>query len=296
MSILEQLGRLVEDPPPPYVFEISPAGIAWAILGKPIRSGFQPLDEDVLSISPVRDNVLRADALEQSVAAISPMNGTRKRRDAALILPDYSTRVAVLEFDSFPTDKKEQLALVRFRMKRAVPFDLDSAAISFHAQTADKKHEVVTVAAPIEIVARYEAPLRRAGYAPGLITTSMLSAMDLLAREGLVMAAKLTGRILTVTLSEGTRLRLLRCVEMESRTLEEIMALLAPTLVYAEDELPSRPDRLVACGFGELSALLKVACRQELGLEVEPLRSPWGAPTENNAGLLGYLQASGEMK
>ena len=40
----------------------------------------------------------------------------KKRREAALILPDYCARVAVLDFDSFPADPKEQLSLVRFRL------------------------------------------------------------------------------------------------------------------------------------------------------------------------------------
>ena len=32
----------------------------------------------------------------------------RKRRDVALILPDYCTRIAVLDFDSFPGDAKNR--------------------------------------------------------------------------------------------------------------------------------------------------------------------------------------------
>ena len=79
----------------------------------------------------------------------------------------------MLDFDSFPTDAKEQLSLVRFRLKRSVPFDVESAAVSYCAQpAADKKVDVVVVMAPLEIVARYEAPFRAAGMNPGLVTTS----------------------------------------------------------------------------------------------------------------------------
>src|SRR5207253_2966077 len=103
----------------------------------------------------------------------------------------------------FPTDRAEQLSLVLFRMKKTVPFDLDEAAISYSARAIDskgqKKREVVVAAAPMEIVARYEAPLRAAGFTPGMVTTSTLAAMDLLDGLGLVMSAKLAGRVLTVT-------------------------------------------------------------------------------------------------
>src|ERR1044072_7912060 len=72
----------------------------------------------------------------------------------ALIIPDYCTRISVLDFDDFPKDAKEQLALVRFRMKKAVPYDVESAAVSYWAQSAPnkdnaKKFEVVVVVAPI---------------------------------------------------------------------------------------------------------------------------------------------------
>ena len=89
----------------------------------------------------------------------------------ALILPDYCTRLAVLDFDSFPSDAAQQLSLIRFRLKRSVPFDVESAAISYWAQpAADKKMDVVAAVAPLEIVSRYEAPFRAAGMLPGLVT------------------------------------------------------------------------------------------------------------------------------
>ena len=79
----------------------------------------------------------------------------------------------MLDFDNFPSDAKEQLSLVRFRVKRSVPFDVESAALSYWAQPAEgKKVDVVVVVAPLEIVSRYEAPFRAAGMTPGLVTTS----------------------------------------------------------------------------------------------------------------------------
>src|SRR5207244_3377183 len=84
---------------------------------------------------------------EAAVRRLAPTNG--KRREAALILPDYCARVAVLDFDSFPADPKEQLSLVRFRLKKSVPFDVDSAAVGYWAQpAAGGKQDVVAAVAP----------------------------------------------------------------------------------------------------------------------------------------------------
>ena len=88
--------------------------------------------------------------------------------------------MAVLDFDNFPSDAKEQLALIRFRLRKSVPFDVESAAISYFVQPAEgKKFDVVVVVAPLEVVSRYEAPFRAAGMNPGLVTTSSLAALNL---------------------------------------------------------------------------------------------------------------------
>src|SRR5215467_8478429 len=88
---------------------------------------------------------------------------SRERKDVALILPDYSARIAVLDFDNFPKEPKEQAALIRFRLKRSVPFDVETAAMSYHAQpSVGGKLDAVVVMTPLEILSRYEAPFRAA--------------------------------------------------------------------------------------------------------------------------------------
>ena len=295
--MLESLRKLIEDPPPPYAFEVSQAGIAWARRmpekGAKLETGFVPLAPGVLSVSPVHDNFVEPEAFERAAMSLANGNGTRRAKEAALILPDFSTRIAVLDFDQFPSDRGEQMALVRFRMKKTVPFEMDTASIGYHARQYDGRWYVVAAASALEIVARYEAAFRAAGFLPGFVTTSTLAAMDLLDPGALVIAAKLSGRILTVSVNEAGRLRLLRCMELGAATVEEVMGALYPTMAYAEDELSNRPERLLLCGFGDLAGPLAEISTAELRLTVEPLRSVVGAPDATNAGLYGYLQANG---
>src|SRR5260370_41083619 len=131
-----KLAALLKDPPPAYAFELSEAGIASADMARTPQAGFHPLTPGTILVSPLPDNVLMPDELAAAVRALAPANGNRKRRDMALILPDYCARVAVLDFDSFPTDAKEQLSLVRFRMKKSVPFDVESAEVGDLRQAA----------------------------------------------------------------------------------------------------------------------------------------------------------------
>ena len=101
--------------------------------------------------------------------AFSGAQSAAQARDVALILPDYCTRIAVLDFDSFPVRRRRSSSRwCASALKRSVPFDVESAAVSYCAQpAADKKVDVVVVMAPLEIVARYEAPFRAAGMNPG---------------------------------------------------------------------------------------------------------------------------------
>jgi type IV pilus assembly protein PilM len=296
MNFLRQFKRMWQDPPPGYAFEFSPAGIAWSRRQKKeLKLGFEALEPDVLEISPLKDNVLRPEALFEQVRALAPQNGKSRKRTAALILPDYCARIAVLDFNDFPSDKEEQESLVRFRMKKSIPFDLESAKVSYHVQSSgggQKKYEVVAAVAALEIVARYEAALRSAGFAPGYVTTSALATLNLLREDGVRVVAKLAGAVLTAIVTDGKNLRLLRCVELPAMTPDEVIRVLFPTFAYAEDELGVRPDRMLLCGFGDLTDEVVGQCRSDLGVEVQLLNSRLGQPDETNAGLLGFLEAN----
>jgi type IV pilus assembly protein PilM len=273
-------------------FEITEAGIASARIGARAELEFHPLKAGTLSVSPLKENVVDPDEFMLAVRAVVNASAARKRKDIALILPDYCARMAVLDFDSFPSDAKEQASLVRFRMKRSVPFDVDSAALGYFAQAGPgKKVDVVVTVAPLEIVSRYEAPFRTAGMNPGFVTTSSLAALELAQEGGLAVFAKLTGRVLSVLVRQGAALKLARCLELPSAGLDDVAGVLIPTFVYIEDNLGGRAERLILCGFGAQSDEAQRRFSEELGVEVEPLRSPLGTPGENNAGLLGYLRS-----
>jgi type IV pilus assembly protein PilM len=240
----------------------------------------------------LQENVADEEDLARAVRALTANGALKKRKDIVLILPDYCTRTSVLDFDSFPSDTKEQLALIRFRSRRSVPFDVESAAVSYWAQpSSHKRVDVVVVMAPVEIVARYEAPFRAAGFYPGLVTTSALASLDLAPENGLSVMAKLSGRVLSVLVREKSVLKLVRCLEMPAAELEDIAAVLAPTLVYMEDNLGGRADQLLLCGFGPLADEAQRRFEEELQVPTQLVRSPLAVPGETDAGLLGYLKS-----
>jgi type IV pilus assembly protein PilM len=274
---------------------LSEAGIAFA---HGTQTSFEAFDEGTLVASPMEDNLLRADAVAAAIAKITTLgtsktSGTssKKRKPAAVILPDYAARVSVLDFDSFPSSLEEQNSLVRFRVKKTIPFDIDSAAVSHYVQPhhASKKVDVVAVTVAIEVIARYEALFRSSGFQPGVVTTSALAALNLYRGEGVAVLAKLSGRALTVSVIANSIVKLFRCVALEDASDEEILGVLHPTFAYVEDELGSPVQKLIVCGLSQQAAAQ--FGQSVKNCEIEPLRSRFGTPGPFNAGLLGYLES-----
>jgi type IV pilus assembly protein PilM len=292
MSLWSRISQIVKDPPPDHVFEFSEAGIAFA---NPrhgqsgTETGFAPFEPGTLVPSPIEDNLRRPEAITSLLSRIAPPNGNKKRRPAAVILPDYAARVSVLDFASFPSAPEEQLPLIRFRLKKTIPFDIDSAAVSYFVQPSPsgQKIEVVAVTVALEIIARYEALLRGANFHPGEVTTSALAALNLYRgpdqKDDVAIVAKLAGRSLSLMVLAGESLKLFRCVDLEGAGEEEVLSVLQPTFAYVEDELGTPARRLVLCGFpnGAFAGVNR---------ETEALRSRLGSPGAFNAGLLGYLE------
>jgi type IV pilus assembly protein PilM len=174
------LSRLFTEPPPELAYEISESGIAMVRTASPTQVSFHSFEPGVIKASPLHDNVLSPDELLAGVRAVTPPATGRKRRQAALLLPDAAARVSVLDFEKLPEKTEELDALVRFRLKKIVPFDVETAAMSYWRQPGlDGKRSVVAAVAPLEIVARYEAPFRAQNIHPGFLTLSFLAAMEL---------------------------------------------------------------------------------------------------------------------
>lgn len=278
------LTRLVSEPPPELLYEISETGIAMVRLSQPAHVQFHAFEPGVISASPVRDNVLLPDALADGVRAVTPAGNSRRRR-VVLLLPDYSARVSVLDFDQLPEDAEEQQALVRFRMKKSVPFDMESAALSYRLQTGTS---VVAAVAPIEIIARYEAPFRALNLHPGIVTLSFLAALALApASAAITIFAKLSGRALTVVVLQNGQMQLIRSIEIEALSLAEIANDLFPTVVYTEDHFGSRAAELLICGFGGMEREAITYFETSLEIKVRAIST-------RDAGLAGYLSAAGQ--
>ena len=103
---------------------------------------------------------------------------SQRGRDVTLVVPDAAVRVLLLDFDVLPAKPAEALPIVRFRLKKLLPFDADHAAVSYQVMASRRDlTKVVAVAMPYELREDYEAVVREAGFEPGALLPSTLAAI-----------------------------------------------------------------------------------------------------------------------
>ena len=115
--------------------------------------------------------------------ALDPLSSRTK--DLTLVVPDSAARVLLLDFDSLPSRAAEALSVVRFRLKKLLSFEADTAAVSYQVMSSAKNLvRVVAAAMPREVLDEYELAVRDAGYEPGAVLPSTLASLTLLPARG----------------------------------------------------------------------------------------------------------------
>jgi type IV pilus assembly protein PilM len=144
--------------------------------------------------------------------------GSERSRDVTMVVPDAAARVLLLDFDSLPSKLSEALPVVRFRLKKLLPFDADDAALSYQVMSMAKDAvRVVAVAMPKAVLDEYESLVIGAGYLPGAVLPSTLAALaglDETATPALVVNAGTSS--VTTAIVEAGILLLHRSVDMSS--------------------------------------------------------------------------------
>jgi type IV pilus assembly protein PilM len=152
-----------------------------------------------------------------------------KERQTTLVVPDAAVRVLLLEFDQLPAKAAEAIPVVRFRLKKLLPFDADEAAISYQVMSQTRGMvRVLAVAIPRDVLAEYEAVVREAGFEPGAVLPSTLAACaGMVEADAATLLVNATDRSVTTAIVQGGVLLLHRTVDLQAEGLHERMMLAA---------------------------------------------------------------------
>lgn len=195
-------------------------------------------------------NVARPDELRLAVSDVLNAVGGRTR-DVIVVIPDAAVRVMLLDFDTLPENAVEAAGVVRFRMRKSLPFDIDQAALSYHAHRTEAGIRVVAAVAPRPVVQEYESLFTELGYAPGVVLPSTLASLGIVSGEQPTMVVKLDRGTLTVAIVDGPELRLFRTIENPGGTRidgPQIATEIYPSVVFFEDTFGAHLDGILVAG------------------------------------------------
>ena len=238
---------------PPAVVEVSPQGVlaATAKAGSGPLYAFAALPTGTLT--PRIDGInlhapdTVASAIRTALDEVSP-----RTRAVTLVLPDALVRVFMLEFDSLPAKAAEAIPVLRFRLRKMVPFDAEHAAVSYQVLSQTQTEcNVLTAVIPGPVLEEYESAVRAAGYEAGAVLPSSLAALETMDEMEAVLAAHLSGATMTTTITNGQNLLLYRTVDLPQDRDErssEVQRGIAVAAAYYEDKLQAPPRHLYYAG------------------------------------------------
>ncbi len=176
-------------------------------------------------------------------------------RDWTLILPDACTRVLLLDFDTLPAKSQEILPLVRFRLRRMIPFDAETAAVSFQllrpAGSAAKTGPVQVIAAamPAEVREEIESLMREAEREPGTLLPAPLAALAAVPETGSHLLVHTGKESITTAITRNGELLLYRRAEHSDAEPGEMAQAVLVAAAYYEDTLQTTLDEVWVAGF-----------------------------------------------
>lgn len=244
---------------PALACEITPEGVIAARQSRgAVTMAFASLAADPLSPDIVRPGLATPNFADPArvVAALRNALDELEPRDKTLtlVVPDAAVRVLILDFDSLPSKPQEALPIVRFRLRKLAPFEVDHAAVSYQVirQTQSQARALVTLM-PAPVRAEYEDAVRAAGYEPGVVLPSMLASLAALRSDDAALVVNRGGLTLTTAITNGNELLLHRTLELPASYAAqraELAQVISVASAYFEDTLNTAPNVLYYSGPG----------------------------------------------
>ena len=238
-----------------------------------------------------RNRVL--EALRETLGSVSG-----RSRDVIAVLPDTAVRVVLLDFETLPSNRQEAEGVVRFRLKKSLPFDIDKARISYDAQFSTGGVRVVAAVALTTVVEDYESVFREAGYSPGVVLPSMLAALGAVDADRPTLVVKVDARTTSIAILDKQQLLLFRTLDNArgvTITGEQLAEEVYPSIVFFQDTYHLNIEQIFVAGLSDSGGALP-ALRAQTGVGVQELvgsaqlgTSMGSVPKWRMAGVVGAL-------
>jgi len=264
---------------PSVALELQPGFVAGARLNAAKRhverAAVRQLEIGALAPSPSRSNLNSEAAVKEAIGGVAVSVGNGSDR-LGLLIPDLAVRVALLIFESLPSNRREEEALVRWRMKEFLPFAPEEARVSYQILARQPNGtEVLGMAIRGSVLAEYEAALDGINGGPALVLPATGALLPLLPEDSapqLLLHA--SPGSLTAVLVAANRVRFWRTRELEGepeRAGEELTREAARALATCQDQFGLQVQRLWFCARPPAAGALAPQLARALGRELLPL-------------------------
>lgn len=185
------LSSWLASPPPDAAIEIAPTRVSAATMttraGTPAIQAYaaEALPANAVAASLISHNIADRAAVAARVQAVLGRLGGRPAR-VALIVPDVVAKVSVIHFDTIPGKRDDLDQLVRWQMRKAAPFPVDDACVTYTAgmRSAEGGGDFLVALARRDIITEYEQACADAGVHAGLVDLSTFSVVNLALASG----------------------------------------------------------------------------------------------------------------
>ena len=220
----------------------------------------------------VENNVRQREPVRAGIVeALGTVAGRSK--DVIAVVPDAAVRVMLVEFDTLPSDQEEALGVVRFRLKKSLPFDVEKAKVSFHAQKIKDEVKVVAAVGMASVIEDYEGVFREAGYNPGVVLPSMLAALGAADGKRPTLVVKVDAHTTSIAILNEDQLQLFRTLENARGVTisgEQLAEEVYPSVVFFQDTYHLNIEKIYVAGLSEAGGAAP-ALRAQTGAEVQEL-------------------------
>jgi type IV pilus assembly protein PilM len=252
------------------------AAARWNRAGTGLDSfAIEGLSPGAISPTPVESNIANATEVRAAVGRVFSRLRA-KNEDVALLLPDSVIRVFVLHFDVFPRKAEEAIPILRWRLKKSVPFEAEETLISYMRQTPREEGvDIVTGLARMRIVREYESLVESVGLMPGVVMSSTLAVVPLVPDKRPALLARVAGTTLTTAIVREGMLCGYRCITMPADarnvTPQALLDEIYPLAAYYQDYWGEGIAQVRLAGLSDRVAEFQEPFQRELKCPVQSL-------------------------
>lgn len=138
-------------------------------------AGVVDLPAGALDVTMTRPNIVDRESFQGAIRAALERVGALAGGPVSLVLPDSALRLALVSAEGLRRRNAEADEIVRFRLHKALPFDVRAARLAWEPGASG---QVLVAVALDEMVKQYEESLEALGFHVGLVEAASLALLD----------------------------------------------------------------------------------------------------------------------